>query len=95
MEAATTFARPGLRQAGAPAPTHPTFIRWLWLWITVGFLVVVVVIGFLLGIVSNLKSIDTGLVRPTRRSPGSGRRPTHSPATSRRSTATSRASTAR
>jgi hypothetical protein len=43
------------------APTHPTFIRWLWIWITVGALVVVVVIGFLIGIVSNLKSIDSGL----------------------------------
>ncbi len=36
----------------------PTFIRWLWIWITVGALVVVVVIGFLIGIVSSLSSID-------------------------------------
>ena len=41
--------------------TAPTFIRWLWIWITVGALVVVVVIGFLIGIVSSLASIDENL----------------------------------
>ncbi len=39
----------------------PTFVRWLWIWITVGALVVVVVIGFLIGIVGSLESIDDGL----------------------------------
>lgn len=60
MEAATTFSRRAMPPARG-APAHPTFIRWMWIWITVGALVVVVVIGFLLGIVSNLKSIDSGL----------------------------------
>lgn len=60
MEAATTFSRRSMPPARGVG-THPTFIRWLWIWITVGFLVVVVVIGFLLGIVSALKSIDSGL----------------------------------
>jgi hypothetical protein len=41
--------------------TAPTFIRWLWIWITVGALVVVVVVGFLIGIVSSLSSIDDNL----------------------------------
>lgn len=60
MEAATTFARRGMPPARS-APGQPTYIRWLWIWITVGFLVVVVVVGFLLGIVSALKSINSGL----------------------------------
>lgn len=50
----------------------PTFIRWLWIWITVGALVVVVVIGFLLGIVSSLSSIDDGLVEADTAVSGAG-----------------------
>lgn len=50
----------------------PTFIRWLWIWITVGALVVVVVIGFLIGIVSSLSSIDDGLVEADSAVSGAG-----------------------
>ena len=50
----------------------PTFIRWLWIWITVGALVVVVVIGFLIGIVSSLSSIDNNLFEADRAVTGAG-----------------------
>jgi methyl-accepting chemotaxis protein len=60
MEAAT-FARPVGSRRATGSPPHPTFVRWLWLWITTLVLVVVVVIGFLIAIVSNLKSINDGL----------------------------------
>jgi len=53
--------------------TAPTFIRWLWIWITVGALVVVVVIGFLIGIVSSLSSIDDNLVEADTAVTGAGR----------------------
>jgi methyl-accepting chemotaxis protein len=43
-------------------PSNSTIVRWLWTWITLGILVVVVVIGFLLGIVRALGSINGGLV---------------------------------
>ena len=52
--------------------TAPTFIRWLWIWITVGALVVVVVIGFLIGIVSSLSSIDDNLVEADTAVTGAG-----------------------
>jgi len=50
----------------------PTFIRWLWIWITVGALVVVVVIGFLIGIVSSLSQIDKGLLEADTAVAGAG-----------------------
>lgn len=36
-------------------------VRWMWTWIALGILVVVTVIGFLIGIVRSLESIDAGL----------------------------------
>lgn len=52
--------------------TAPTFVRWLWIWITIGALVVVVVIGFLLGIVSALEDIDDGLFEADNAVSGAG-----------------------
>jgi hypothetical protein len=49
-----------------------TIVRWLWIWITIGALVVVVVIGFLIGIVSSLDSIDDGLVEANTAVTGAG-----------------------
>ena len=40
MEAATIFARRAMPPARSPA-SQPTYIRWLWIWITVGTLVAV------------------------------------------------------
>ncbi len=53
--------------------TAPTFVRWMWIWITIGALVVVVVIGFLLGIVSSLEDIDDGLFEADTAVTGAGR----------------------
>jgi len=50
----------------------PTFVRWLWIWITVGALVVVVVIGFLIGITGALSSIDDNLFEADRAVGGAG-----------------------
>lgn len=52
--------------------TAPTFVRWLWIWIVVGALVVVVVIGFLLGIVGALEDIDDGLFEADNAVEGAG-----------------------
>jgi methyl-accepting chemotaxis protein len=43
------------------APSSDTLVRWLWIWITLGILVAVVVIGFLIGIVRALNVINGGL----------------------------------
>lgn len=41
--------------------TATSFARFLWIFVTLGLLVVIVVIGFLIGIVRALESIDNGL----------------------------------
>ena len=38
-----------------------SFVRFMWIFVTLGLLVVIVVIGFLIGIVRALESIDNGL----------------------------------
>jgi methyl-accepting chemotaxis protein len=45
----------------APAAAATSFARFLWIFTTLGLIVVVVVIGFLIGIVRALESIDNGL----------------------------------
>ena len=45
----------------SPSLTANSFARFLWIFATLGLIVVVVVIGFLIGIVRALESIDNGL----------------------------------
>lgn len=45
----------------APAAAATSFARFLWIFTMLGLIVVVVVIGFLIGIVRALESIDHGL----------------------------------
>jgi methyl-accepting chemotaxis protein len=44
-----------------PSATGSSFARFLWIFTTLGLIVVIVVIGFLIGIVRALESIDNGL----------------------------------
>ncbi len=47
-------------------------VWWMWTWITLGILVVVTVIGFLIGIVRSLESIDDGLLEARNAVQGAG-----------------------
>lgn len=47
-------------------------VRWMWTWIALGILVVVTVIGFLIGIVRALESIDAGLFEASSAVQGAG-----------------------
>ena len=49
-------------------PVRPLFPLWGWLgvWIAAGFVVLVTMVGFLLGIVGDLESIDTSLAEASR-----------------------------
>jgi methyl-accepting chemotaxis protein len=54
-------AHRGSMTSASSAPAASTFARFLWIFTTFGIIVIVVVIGFLIGIVRALESIDNGL----------------------------------
>jgi methyl-accepting chemotaxis protein len=54
-------AHRGATMPARSAPASTTFARFLWIFTTFGIIVIVVVIGFLIGIVRALESIDNGL----------------------------------
>ena len=56
-----SFWRAGIHRDYANSDTSSSFARFLWIFTTFGVIVVVVVIGFLIGIVRALESIDNGL----------------------------------
>jgi methyl-accepting chemotaxis protein len=55
----TEFSRTS--STAAPPAGSSSFARFLWIFTTIGLVVVIVVIGFLIGIVRALESIDNGL----------------------------------
>jgi len=55
------FWRAGAHRDYANSGTSSSFARFLWIFSTIGVIVVAVVIGFLIGIVRALESIDNGL----------------------------------
>ena len=54
-------AHRGSMTSATSTPAASTFARFLWIFTTFGIIVIVVVIGFLIGIVRALESIDNGL----------------------------------
>ncbi len=59
---ASTMSRaPWVSREAAEAPPDEHIRRWTTVWVTIGILVVLVVVGFLLGITGALSSIDTNL----------------------------------
>jgi hypothetical protein len=49
----------------APRATATSFAQWMWIFATLGLLIAIVVIGFLIGIVRALEAIDKGLFSTT------------------------------
>src|SRR2546429_9933688 len=64
---ATATAAASRRVAGAGPLTG-----WMWTWVTLGVLVVLVVVGFLVGIVSSLENIDSNLAEANSAVSGAG-----------------------
>jgi len=61
----------GVHRAAKPSPTAApratatSFAQWMWIFATLGLLIAIVVIGFLIGIVRALEAIDKGLFSAT------------------------------
>jgi uncharacterized protein YoxC len=56
---------PKTSSTAAPPATGTSFARWMWLFTTLGLIIAIVVIGFLVGIVRALEAIDKGLFSVT------------------------------